>query len=179
MEPVFCSIQHPDLAGFLRWKNCGLGTHPMLAAQNQATSTRVSISAPAPWRCHPCIIPLLFGNQEHLLNRTSLPVFQSPNTLHGNQIQRFMQLPTFSKGQYEFTKTKGKPRASFDCWAHHLSTTFGTHVWVIGPLRSGTKPRICRTCGSFPNSHSQLFYRTHRLFLPFLSSEKSLPHPSY
>lgn len=53
MEPAFCSIQHPDLAGFLRWRNQGLGTHPTLTAQNQASSTRVSISATPPWRCHP------------------------------------------------------------------------------------------------------------------------------
>lgn len=75
-----------------------------------------------------CNSSLLFGNQEHLLNRVSLPVFHSQNTLHGNQIQQFMQLLTFSIGQHEVTKKKGKPQASFDCWAHHLSTTFGTHV---------------------------------------------------
>lgn len=71
---------------------------------------------------------LLSGNQEHLLYRACFPVFQSQNTLHGNQIQQFMQLLTFSIGQHEFTRKKGKPQASFDCWAHYLSTTFGIRV---------------------------------------------------
>lgn len=58
MDPGFCSIQHPDLAGFLRWRNRGLGTHPMLTAQNHASSTRLSISGAG--RCYPCVIPLCY-----------------------------------------------------------------------------------------------------------------------
>lgn len=117
MEPVFFSIQHPDLAGFLRWRDRGLGTHPTPTAQNQATSTRASVGAPPPWRCLCCEIPLCYLETEKL-NRASFPVFQSQNTSHGNQIHQFMQLLTFSNGQHEFTKKKGKPRPSFDCWSH-------------------------------------------------------------
>lgn len=117
IEPLFCSIQHPDLAGFLRWRDCGLGTHPTPTARNQATSTRASIGAPPPWRCHPCEILLCYLETE-MLNRASFPAFQSQNTLHGNKTQQFMQLLTFSIGQHEFRKKNGKPQASFDCWPH-------------------------------------------------------------
>lgn len=129
MEPVFCSIQHPDLAGFHRWRNRGLGTHPMLAAQNQATSTRVSIRAPPPWRCHHCVIPLRYLETKSICwtehpfqySRVQTPYMEiRPSNLCS--YQHFQKVWIYKVWIY---KVEGKTPSFF--WL--LSSPFEHHIW--------------------------------------------------
>lgn len=117
MKPVFCSVQHPDLAGSLRRRDCGSGTHTTLYSPKIRPPARGG--ALVVWSQMPplCMrygrVPhwnssSFFGDWEYLLTGASFPVFQSQNSSHGNQIQQLTQLLTFPLGLHEFTKKKKK-----------------------------------------------------------------------